>query len=56
MKLIQTNILGALGASTAFSKAIFLAECNLHEFIQEQDGSALQDIRHILLNDHWKLS
>ena len=48
MKLIQTSILGTPGASTACFTANFQAKWNVREFIEEQYGSELQDIRHIL--------
>ncbi|KAF2175871.1 hypothetical protein K469DRAFT_683390 [Zopfia rhizophila CBS 207.26] len=48
MKLIQTSILGILGASTACFTANFQAKWNIREYIEEQYGSELQDIRNIL--------
>jgi tetratricopeptide (TPR) repeat protein len=48
MKLIQMSILGTLGASTNCFKANFQAKWNIREFIEEQYGSDLQDIRQIL--------
>ena len=48
MKLIQTSILGNLGVSMTCFTANFRAKWNIREFIKEQYGSELQDIRHIL--------
>jgi hypothetical protein len=48
MKLIQISILGVLGASTSRFKAKFRTQWNIRDFIEEQYGFELQDIRHIL--------